>query len=95
MRLLLQKYEESSGQQINLQNSALYPGKSITRGRISQIQRHSGCQAKRLPFKYLAAPLYKGICRIQLFDDMIDKFAKRIKGWQSKSLSFGRKITLV
>lgn len=63
LRTLLNHYEASSGQQVNLQKSACYASKRIPRARIVRIQNISGYQAKRLPFKYLGTPIYKGRCK--------------------------------
>lgn len=95
LKQLMGRYEAASGQQINLQKSALYVSKRITRARITRIQRLTGCQAKQLPFKYLGAPIYKGRCRIQFFDETVEKFSSKIEGWHGRFLSFGGKITLL
>lgn len=87
-------YSESLGQLINFQKSALYASKLIIRGRLVWIQGLSGWQIKKLPFKYLGLPIYKGSCRSQFFDEIIEKFTNRIEGWQSRFLSFGGKVTL-
>lgn len=60
VKWLLQQYEESSGQRINLTKSACYPGKSITRGRVAQIQRTSGCQANTSLSNIWVPPFIKG-----------------------------------
>lgn len=75
---LMQQYEEASGQTINLQKSAIYSSKLIFPGRLGRIQNLSGCQVKKLPFKYLGAPIYKGRCRCQLFADLVETFAAKI-----------------
>lgn len=95
LKQLMGRYEAASGQQINLQKSALYVSKRITRARITRIQRLTGCQAKQLPFKYLGAPIYNGRCRIQFFDETVEKFSSKIEGWHGRFLSFGGKITLL
>lgn len=64
LRKLLQWYEKSSGQQINLQKSACFPGKSIVRGRLIQIQIVTGCSVKALPFLYLGSPCTNAVVAI-------------------------------
>lgn len=95
LRDLLKLYQEASGQEVNLQKSAFYASKKISRGRLTKIQRISGCYAKKLPFKYLGAPIYKGRCKCIFFEDIVGKIAKKLEGWKSRYLSFGGKITLI
>lgn len=95
LRRLLNLYQESSGQEVNLQKSAFYASKRISQGRIIRIQRVSGCHAKKPPFKYLGAPIYKGRCKSIFFEEIIGKMAQKLEGWKSRFLSFGGKITLI
>lgn len=95
LKNLMGKYEEAAGQKINLSKSAFYVSKRITRGRLSCIQRLTGCMVKRLPFKYLGAPVHKGHCRIEYFSEIVDRFTARVEGWYSRFLSFGGKVTLI
>lgn len=44
------------------------------------------CQVKQVPFKYLGAPIYKGRCRNQLFEEIIEKFSSKIEGWYARFL---------
>lgn len=62
---------------------------------MGRIQNLSGCQVKKLPFKYLGAPIYKGRCRSQFFVDLVETFAAKIEGWHSRFLSFGGKVNLL
>lgn len=95
LKRLMNNYEVSSGQQINLDKSAFYASKRIPRHRLSRIQHVTGCHVKHLPFKYLGASIYKGRCRIQMFEEVIGKFSRRIEGWYARFLSFGAKVTLL
>lgn len=46
-------------------------------------------------FSIFGEPMYKRLCRNHIFDDLIDKFARRLESWQAKYLSFGGEITLI
>lgn len=95
LRELLNLYQASSGQEVNLQKSAFYASKKILRGRLIRIQRTLGCYAKKLPLKYLGAPIYKGRCKSMFFEDIVGKLAQKLKGWKSRFLFFGGKITRI
>lgn len=86
---LMIHYEESSGQKVNFEKSAFYPSKFIPNCRLARIQQISGCLKRNFPFKYLGAPIYRGRCQNAFFEDIMDKFARRLEGWHSKFLSFG------
>lgn len=72
-----------------------YPSKLIQSSRLVRIHQISGCLRKTRPFKYLGALIYKGRCKSQYFEEMIEKLARRLKGWVSRFLSFGGKVTLI
>lgn len=85
-------YQESSGQEINLQKNTFYTSKRISRGRLTIIKRITGCHSKNLPFKYLGAPIYKGRCKCFFFEDLVGKVAHKLEGWKSRFFSFGGKL---
>lgn len=94
LKRLMNNYEVSSGQQINLDKSAFYASKLIPRHRLSRIQHVTGCHVKHLPFKYLGAPIYKGRCRIQMFEEVIGKFSRRIEGIRAFFILWGQGDTV-
>lgn len=95
LRGLLQSYERSSGQQINLEKSSIYVSKSITGQKLSRIQHLLGCQVKEFPFTYLGAPLYRGRCKEVYFERIFQIVTSKLEGWKAKILSFAGKITLI
>lgn len=92
---LLQAYELSSGQKVNLDESGFYPSKRIQGHIIHQLATRLGCAARHFPLNYLGAPLFKRRCRGIYFDELISKFASRITGWKSRFISFAGRITLI
>lgn len=95
LKHLMSLYEDTSGQKINLQKSASYASKRIPQGLLTRIQRVSGCQIKILPFTYLVAQICQRRCRIDFFNEILEKFAYKIEGWHARFLSFGGKVTLI
>lgn len=92
LRALLAKYEEASGQKINLQKSSYFPSKSISLARQHRIKQCVGCSAKALPITYLGAPLFKGRAEAMYFDTMIQKVMLRLQGWKTKFLIWKTKL---
>lgn len=92
---LLKVYENSSGQQVNLQKSSYYASKHINRRRRARIELLTGCPARSFPVTYLGAPLFKGRVKLVYFEDLINKINSKIEGWHSRYLSFALKITLI
>lgn len=43
----------------------------------------------------LGAPIYKGRCKAEIFEELFVNISKRLAGWKAKFLSFGGKITLI
>lgn len=47
------------------------------------------------PFVYLGCPIYIRRKKIEYFDGLVSKIAKRLSGWQGKMLSHGGRMTLI
>lgn len=95
LKTLLRLYEESSGQQINFSKSGFYPSKLIQRRRLHKLEQRIGCTSRKLPLKYLGAPLFKGRCRADYLEDLFTKFSNRLEDWKEKFLSFAGKMTSI
>lgn len=54
----------------------------------------TGCSAATIPFKYLGIPVGSGMNRSSNWDDMIQKFQKRLATWKVRLLSIGGRLTL-
>ncbi|KAL0448027.1 UNVERIFIED_CONTAM: hypothetical protein Slati_1930600 [Sesamum latifolium] len=90
----LRKYEELSGQKINLAKSAFIPGKRVIP--IAQrIKITTGFSMKSLPITYLGAPLFKGHKRKILYADLTDKVRAKISGWKHCHRSYKDRLQLI
>lgn len=54
-----------------------------------------GVMEKNFPFNYLDCPIYIGRKKLEYFDGMLTKVAKRLNGWQGKMLSYGGRVVLI
>lgn len=88
LKQLLIVYEKAPGQKINFEKSGFYPSTKIQGRQLHKLERKSGCIARKLPFMYLGAPLFKGRCKAIYFDTLFQKFASCLDGWKTKFLSF-------
>lgn len=95
LKKLPQIYESSSCQQINLQKSSMFLSKQICGRKLARVQQVLECKVKQFPFNYLGAPLYKGRCKAEYFDRVIQIISNKLEGWKSKFMSFAGKITLI
>ena len=88
----LKAYEDTSGQLINGDkiHFMLHPNSFITR--TDGIRRIIGFKQKQ---GSLGCPLYVGRPRIIYCFELVNKVIWRIKGWQTKQLSYGGKAILM
>ncbi|KAJ6843370.1 uncharacterized protein M6B38_296285 [Iris pallida] len=92
----LQKYTDISGQVINYSKSSLItsqkPHMSV---QADIIATATGFTKAALPILYLGVPLFRGRAKFHYFQELINKFEKKLSGWKSRLLSFEEKITLL
>lgn len=79
---------------LNFEKNGFYPSTQIQGRQLHKLERKIGCIARKLPFMYLGAPLFKGRCKAIYFDTLFQKFASCLDGWKTNFLSFAGKITL-
>ncbi|XP_059289514.1 uncharacterized protein LOC132043044 [Lycium ferocissimum] len=91
----LSKYEQVSGQLINRDKSHFMVHPETSQFTIARINKVTGFNQEGTPITYLGCPLYVGRQRILYFSNMVAKVVSRIRGWQSKILSYGGRATLV
>jgi len=92
---VLRRYENSSGQLINLEKSAFYVHEKVNPRLIGSIKRLTNIKHGAFPFTYLGCPIFYGRNKISHNDSVIKKVGKRIQGWQGKMLSFGGRVVLI
>lgn len=94
LQCLLNLYQDSSGQSINLQKSQLFVSKGARR-RANMIADLLSIPLATLPSTYLGVPLFYGSPRHRFFTKILDCFRSRLARWKLRCLSFASHLTLV
>ncbi|KAL8534351.1 hypothetical protein ACS0TY_010387 [Phlomoides rotata] len=92
---ILRWYEEASGQEINLQKSSIMFNAEISRDRAALLVEEVG--VRRVPDHaiYLGIPTSIGRSREACFRTVVNRVTKKLKDWNSKTLSQAGKLALV
>ncbi|XP_055814563.1 uncharacterized protein LOC129884258 [Solanum dulcamara] len=92
---ILRKYEQTSGQKINMNKSAVYMHNKVA-GDISIIvEIVTGMNRREFPFMYLGCPIYHCRRKKEFFNTLTLKIMNRLQGWKGKMLSFGGRAILI
>ncbi|GJU46606.1 RNA-directed DNA polymerase, eukaryota [Tanacetum coccineum] len=91
---ILQSFYLASGLRINIQKYNLTGVCGVEFDEISRGATLIGCDASKLPFKYLGVMAGSNMARIHSWDLIIDKVVVRMSKWKAKSLSISGKFTL-
>ncbi|XP_043725602.1 uncharacterized protein LOC122672168 [Telopea speciosissima] len=88
------KYQEFSGQRINLEKSKLFLG-SIPPQRRQVIMEVLQMPICNFPTRYLGMDISKGRVRKNMLLPVLDKVHNRLAGWKGKLLSMAGRVELV
>ncbi|XP_055830840.1 uncharacterized protein LOC129899857 [Solanum dulcamara] len=91
----MQLYEHTSGQLINKEKSQCMIPLNTDPAIIEKVTSITGFKSTHGPITYLGCPLYIGGQRIIYFTSMVSKVISRIRGWQTKILSYGGRVILI
>ncbi|XP_074378458.1 uncharacterized protein LOC141719995 [Apium graveolens] len=95
MKSILQRYEQLSGQAINLSKSTTIfsPNTDVTSSQeicdILQVQK------SELPGNYLGLPMYIGRHKNNAFKFLTERICKKLQSWRNKPMSKGGKMVLL
>ncbi|VFQ75326.1 unnamed protein product [Cuscuta campestris] len=92
---LLKVYLDASGQVINYSKSRFYCGKKCSSSDINKMGRILGMQHGQIPFRYLGAPICKGILRKEDCKELINHFDFYLHNWFSKTLNQMGRVVLI
>jgi hypothetical protein len=92
---IISSYQKASGQLVNMAKSETMFSKRVpedTRREINQIMT-----MQRVDYfsKYLGMPTQLGRSKQDVFNFILDKIWKKLKGWKEKNLSFAGRSTLI
>nr|GEW85579.1 RNA-directed DNA polymerase, eukaryota, reverse transcriptase zinc-binding domain protein [Tanacetum cinerariifolium] len=82
------------GFRINMSKSKLM-GISVDEEKVDQAASKIGCVALKSLFSYLGSKVGGTISRIQSWNEIVDSMIVRLSKWKMKTLSTGRRLTLL
>ena len=91
---ILEVFRSISGLKVNLSKSILL-GINTDVTLLHQLADLSGCEIGDWPIKYLGLPLGGNPRRIDFWDPVVTKVAKRLDSWKKAFLSRGGRLTLI
>jgi hypothetical protein len=87
LKRILQQYEESSGQRVNLQKSSIYFGKGSTAALRTSLKETIGIQCEALSERYLGLPTVVGRSKYGAFKHLSDRSRGKVAGLKGQGLS--------
>ncbi|KAA3450197.1 reverse transcriptase [Gossypium australe] len=95
VRGVLQEYEQCAGQKVNYDKSLVYYGANISAEVKGDITNFLGVREASNPEKYLGLPMMVGRRKTWAFVEFLDRFRKRVDGWNYRCLSMGGKEVFI
>ena len=91
---ILETFRSFSGLRVNLGTSTLL-GINTDRVLLQELATLLGCELGDWPIRYLGLPLGGNPRKIDFWDPVVTKVAKRLDGWEKPFLSRGGRLTLI
>jgi hypothetical protein len=95
LKEVLEKYEESSGQKVNLQKSSIFFGKGCKADSRNSLKGIIGIGCEALSEKYLGLPTAVGRSKEGAFQPLTERSRAKVGGWKGQGLSKAGKEVLV
>ena len=95
LKSILKEYEGISGQQVNIEKSAVLFSSNTIRQIRESIMATLGISKVLAKDRYFGLPIMVGRAKKREFQAIKDRIWKRLKGWQSKLLSVAGKAVLI
>ena len=95
LQWIFQVYKMASGQQLNCAKTSLFFSTNTLREIQEEIKIRFGAQVIKQHEKYLGLPSLVGRNKRANFNDIKDKFSKKLAGWKGKLLSKAGKEVLI
>lgn len=92
--VVLQSYEQVSGQLINISKSSYYMHANVSQSLFQEVGNITGFTRGQFPFTYPGCPMFYIRRRKEFDDDLVKKVKGKLHAWKGKLLSFGGKATL-
>ena len=94
LKLLLCAFEELSGLKINFHKSEVFC-LGDAKGEVAAYVQLFGCKEGTFPFKYLGIPMSYGRIANKDWNQIEERFQKRLSSWKGKLLSVGGRLVLI
>ena len=91
---ILEVFSSISGLRVNLRKSIIL-GINTDIDLLNYMSTISGCEIGVWPIRYLGLPLGGNPCKVDFWEPMVKKVAKRLEGWKKAFLSRGGRLTLI
>lgn len=95
MKMVLNRYEDISGQMINYSKSAIIFSTNTSEINRTQVCAQLGVNETHTPSTYLGMPMYIGQKKTGTFSFLLDKVEQKLQCWQNQPLSKAGKVTLL
>jgi hypothetical protein len=95
LKHVLEKYEESSGQKVNMQKSSIFFGRGCREETRTTLKDLIGIQCEALSERYLGLPSVVGRSKNGVFKYVTDRSKGKVSGWKGQGLSMAGKEILV
>ena len=95
LQWVLEVYEKASSQQLNWVKTSLFFSRNAPREIQKEIKRRFGVQVIKKHEKYHGLPSLVGRNKMNTFNDIKEKFGKKLAGWKKKMLSKASKEILI
>ena len=92
---ILKLYEESSGQQLNREKTAIFFNPNTSSITHQAIQEFWGSNGVQNFDKYLGLPALIGRSKRSIFNGLEERIVRRLQGWKEKFLSKARREILI
>ncbi|GKC28667.1 RNA-directed DNA polymerase, eukaryota [Tanacetum coccineum] len=91
---ILQCFYLASGLRINIHKCSIMGVGGVTNDEVYRGAQMTGCEASKIPFKYLGIMVGSNMNRLHAWDRVIEKVMARLSKWKAKTLSIGGRFTL-
>lgn len=92
--MVLQKYEQESGENENKDKSFLYTHQNSSTEIVQQMEIKMGTARGTIHFKYLGCPISHSKKK-EHYDDLLDKVRNKLQAWKGRLLSYRGKEVLL
>ncbi|GJU55992.1 RNA-directed DNA polymerase, eukaryota, reverse transcriptase zinc-binding domain protein [Tanacetum coccineum] len=91
---ILQCFYLVSELKLNTHKSSIF-GVCVSDASVATMAKTLGCEASKLPFKYLGVPVGCNTARCHNWDAIVRKFSSKLSHWNARLLSIGGHLSLI